>query len=552
MFVTGKRTGFRAGTKVGSLILFSCMLCAVFTAACEGERMSALTLTVSGTAIPLAALNGNARTGQIEGTSGYACFAFPRDTFFDRNTSLEVTVLGGTRAEVCFLFPVDFKTERTLKKELEARPLGGGYVSGEAVTVSMAFPGTGETAPVGFAVYLETQEAGSASVVSAAVVPSRYGWNLSGDIPWFGFSDSGGSIPADYAVFDLPPELTDSGIPWMTVLELCPRGDFSGNERIRLAAGGDTVTIRCAPGQKQAHLSTYLLSGEVSRFRILEGHERVTGITAAAAPDILTPGGTALSPLRADPGLVLSWPQERWRQREFEVFAWEQFPQVLIFDLLDYRTQDLFFKRLAFFTEKKGFTGRLAGDTEIASLHGFNAHDYRAESLAAFFALAEQEKFPLNRYELLLKDILLEAGIIRTTGGGIVPGEGAVISISRESPEYLRSMLLTHEAFHGIYFVDSGFRRRVTEVYDELPEPARQFISAYFSDTPSLNYDTGDTYLMENEFMAYIMQQQISRIPGYFSVTIADRVARYRGREHLAEYVKNNYGADFTEAARKL
>ena len=52
--------------------------------------------------------------------------------------------------------------------------------------------------------------------------------------------------------------------------------------------------------------------------------------------------------------------------------------------------QDDLLKRMAFFTEKEGFRGRLAADEEIKDLHGFNAHDYRAETLAAFFDLAEK------------------------------------------------------------------------------------------------------------------------------------------------------------------
>jgi hypothetical protein len=573
MYVTGK---------YNPLILLGCLFCLFCTAACAGEKTSSLTLDVSGRVVPLIALNKNAQTTQFSvpsELSGYAYFAFPPETVFDTDTSLAVTLSGAIRGELFFLYPADFirsdfRKKRTLNKKLAERPLSGGVFPAETVTLSMAFPGIAETAPVGFAVYMEANDPGIVSVVSASVVSARYGWSRSGDIPWFGFSDAGGSILEDYTVFDIPPEVyfgdaSGSGLPWMTVLELAAEAK-PANGRIRLVSGDDTITIRCAPGQKQAHLSSYLFSdpvlrsGAVPRLRITEGHEWVTGITAVTAPELRKSEGVssdskeaALFPIRAEPGLALSWPQENWRQRDFELFSWEQFPAVLIFDFLDYRIQDRFLKRLSFFTEKKGFTGRLAPDSEIASLHGYNAHDYRAESLAAFFALAEEERFPLNEYELLLKDILLEAGIIRTSGAGqgqgtILPGEGAIISISRESPDYLRAMLLPHEAFHGIYFVDSGFRQKVSQVYAELPEQARAFLAAYFGDTPTLNYDTSDTYLMENGFMAYIMQQTIARIPGYFSVTIADRVARYRGREYLAEYVKNTNAADFVEAARKL
>ena len=75
---------------------------------------------------------------------------------------------------------------------------------------------------------------------------------------------------------------------------------------------------------------------------------------------------------------------------------WKQFTEILIDDYKDYKVQDDMLKRLAFFVEKEGYRGRLAKDSEIKNLHGFNAHDYRGESLAAFFTLAAKENFPLN------------------------------------------------------------------------------------------------------------------------------------------------------------
>jgi hypothetical protein len=101
------------------------------------------------------------------------------------------------------------------------------------------------------------------------------------------------------------------------------------------------------------------------------------------------------APLAADPGMVLAWPEEAWRDRRYEVFRWENFPSLLIFDTADYAVQDRLLKRLAFFTEKTGFRGRLAPDDEIADLHGWNAHDYRAEDLAHFFQAARETNFPL-------------------------------------------------------------------------------------------------------------------------------------------------------------
>jgi len=60
-------------------------------------------------------------------------------------------------------------------------------------------------------------------------------------------------------------------------------------------------------------------------------------------------------PISADPGLVLEWPVELWRDSRYEIFRWDRFPSFLIFDTASYVVQDRLVKRLAFFVEKTGF-----------------------------------------------------------------------------------------------------------------------------------------------------------------------------------------------------
>ena len=42
-----------------------------------------------------------------------------------------------------------------------------------------------------------------------------------------------------------------------------------------------------------------------------------------------------------------------------------------------------------------------------------------------------------------------------------------------------------------------------------------EFLLKYFSVTPSLNYDIKDEYLVQNEFMAYLLQQPLSEVADY-------------------------------------
>jgi hypothetical protein len=226
-------------------------------------------------------------------------------------------------------------------------------------------------------------------------------------------------------------------------------------------------------------------------------------------------------PVPADPGLVLSWPVENWRDSRYEVFRWDRFPSLLIFDIADYAIQDRMLKRLAFFVEKKGFRGRLAPDSEIAELHGWNAHDYRSQDLARFFQSAREAQFPLLPEERELERILLNTGVIRRAGDTITAGEGGIISISRESTGYLRALFMAHEAFHGLFFVDEDFRDFSRRRWLQLPSQAKRFIISYFG---YQQYDTSDEYLLVNEFMSHVLQQPVSQAAHYFGVTLPLRL----------------------------
>jgi hypothetical protein len=229
-----------------------------------------------------------------------------------------------------------------------------------------------------------------------------------------------------------------------------------------------------------------------------------------------------LEPVILDPGLILSYPRAAWRNSAYEIFLWDRFPGVLIFDTADYAAQDRLFKRLAFFVEKLGFRGRIAPDDELEGLHGWNAHDYRPEDLARFFELARKSGFPLNQDEQELCGLLFARDILRRgSDGAILPGTGALISISRESEDYLRSLFMVHESFHGLFFINEEFRNFSRRRWENLDPAGKRFIISYFEFS---GYDSADQYLMVNEFMAYCLQQSVSRAGEYFGTTLASRI----------------------------
>ena len=229
---------------------------------------------------------------------------------------------------------------------------------------------------------------------------------------------------------------------------------------------------------------------------------------------------SALHPLPADPGALLLYDSESWRQPDYELFAWGRFPRILILDTASYAVQSRFFKRLAFFVEKKGCRGRLVSDQEFADLHGFNAHDYRAEDLARFFQAAREQLFALNPEEELLKQILLANGIIRDDGV-FNPVRGGILSISRNSYPILRRHLLTHECAHGLFFSLPELREASFQAWDRLPEQEQRFWKLFFR---WMRYDTDDPYLTVNEYQAYLFQQPRSGVRYYFTVLTPSRL----------------------------
>lgn len=224
---------------------------------------------------------------------------------------------------------------------------------------------------------------------------------------------------------------------------------------------------------------------------------------------------------RIDPGLLVH--SAALGEAPFYLARWDVRPDTLLFLFRDYATQDRYLKRIAFFVEKIGFVGKLAQDSEIADMHGWNAHDYRPEDLARFFETAQEQRFPLSSEELALRDILVKTGIIIARGPNFSPGKGAMVSISQESPAYLQYRFLSHELSHALFFTDSHYQDLVLSLYQRLTDDEKWFLIRYFR---WMRYNVDSSYLMANEMQAYLVQQPLKDIQKYFSETLADTLAK--------------------------
>ncbi len=250
-------------------------------------------------------------------------------------------------------------------------------------------------------------------------------------------------------------------------------------------------------------------------------------------------------PIPADPGMILGWDRTTWRRSDFELYAWDRFPRVLIFDTASYDVQDDLFKRLAYFVEKAGYRDTIEDPRALAGRHGYNAHDYRAQDLARFFSEAEKRGLSLTPGEKDLQKILEANDVIRRTSTGFDPGEGAVISISRSSSSVLRRLLLSHESAHGEFFSLPQFRDGVEAVWESLSPVERDVWVDYLS---SKAYDTTDHYLVVNEFQAYLFQQQREEVEGFQSVTLSRMKTRGGAAAALARRLLAEHPHSFLDS----
>ena len=474
---------------------------------------------------------------------------------------------------VGLLYAHDFSTSGKLKESVKPQyPVTAQILPHGTFTVSIGFAGI--AAPQenirGFTVSSQAP----LKLNRAAIVPVRYGWlKKSNTGLWYGTTADGGSIPPELCTGTELPLCTELPKP----LAVIHAENTVKDERDSIVIHFDTdIPLGLTPAQTQPRLSFQCSGKRIAVYRApnvsrltLDGClfpepfltlEQTDTDMAESTADTATMvcGITAeyctlppLSPITADPGLIPQWPQAQWRQPSYELFAWEQFPSVLIFDFADYSVQDAYFKRLSFFAEKKGFTGKLLFDEDIASLHGFNAHDYRAETLAAFFQKAEAEHFPLSKSELHLRKILFHNGIIVRTETGIEAGDGAIVSISRQSSSDLRYQFITHECLHGIYFTEERFRDTVATVFRQTDPRAVLFLRRYFEVYPTLQYNTDDDYLLQNEFMAYLLQQSSDLLRQYYT-QLSWIHTLYKAEPTLCKYIRNTNAKDFIRAAAQM
>lgn len=428
------------------------------------------------------------------------------------------------------------------------------------IDISFALPKNADISqsiPKGFYVYSDEK----CKIVDACITPAYIGFDNSLDVPFYGFAYNGGKIDFSNKHFDFsggqmvfPTENTDKAQLPQIVVQFASDRSFNSestkSENVEINIGGEKFFINSVKSASKIVIPCGALKKPFGRIEIIKNDQLISSVRMESVKKVDT-GSEILTPIKTDPGLILNYRQNAWRTIDYELYQWDRFPGILFFDTRDYKIQENFFSRLAYFVEKEGYKGRLLTNEELEGKHGYNAHDYSAESMAKFFNKATELDFKLNKEELLLKEILLKNGLFEQDGNLVKANDGGIVSISRECPDWSRINLLAHEGWHTIFFRDEEFRNYVSAVYYTFDSKSLEFLIDFFKSQPGLGYDVNDTYLMHNEFMAYIMQQRVSQVAEYF-VHCANRGSVRKFTPELAAYVRDTKGIGFEDAAIAL
>ena len=521
-------------------------------------------------------LNKNAKKSAIK-KSGFASYKFSAkqhaiiDDFYDANTNaalvlrikfLRGNLLSSASADVSgnlkygFLTSDDFTRygkfipikqfdNSKITVMTDIKKLSSVSENGEA-DISIAFPKekTARQNIKGFYLYSDSD----CLIKNVCLAPALLGYDRSKEVPFFGFSANGGVIDTSFSSVDFsnasevfPVQNVSGKVMPEIVLGFSQNPEFKStldsSYNVKFNAGGEQIQAKNVVNADSLIIPSAALKSPFVLIDIAENKELLSsfimrspsqGQTECAAPAEKSAvlSSEVYAPIRTDPG----------------------FPGVLFFDTKNYDVQAAFFTRMAYFVEKRGFKGKILTNEQLKGKHGYNAHDYRPESMTDFFNAADSSGVQLNYEEELLRKILLQNGLLIKEGNSMKAGRGALVSISQESLPYLRTQLLAHEGWHTLFFLDEDFRNFVAAVYYTMDPDSRDFLIDYFNSQTSLGYDTDDDYLMTNEFMAYMMQQGISYVAKYY-VDHAKWGTVQKYTPDLADYIIRTNACGLEDAA---
>jgi hypothetical protein len=187
-------------------------------------------------------------------------------------------------------------------------------------------------------------------------------------------------------------------------------------------------------------------------------------------------------------------------------------PRILVADFASLTRQGRMLDRVAAMVEKAGQPRdrlltpveiadavRTGGDTSDGFYYG---HDYGADSLTRFFAMAERGQVSLNSDEAYLLSLLRqEQWLAPGARFGLIsiPRVGADPNLDQAA----RAAIFYHELAHGEYFANPAHEQYVHLFWrSKLRDGERDGVRTYLN---SQGYDADNQEVVENEMQAYLM-----------------------------------------------
>ncbi len=207
------------------------------------------------------------------------------------------------------------------------------------------------------------------------------------------------------------------------------------------------------------------------------------------------------------------------------VFRFGDNPRILVLDFASLHDQGRMLNRVAALVEKVGLPRdrvltdsqldaaiRSQGDTIETFYYG---HDYDADSLVRFFALADRDQIELYPEEEELRALLHQEGWFAPGVSAALislPAAGADPKVTHAA----RAAILRHELSHGEFFSNPVYAEYVHDFWLTALTGAER--AAFRGFLAKDEYDTGNEELMFNEMQAYLM---FTRDPLFFTADLA-------------------------------
>jgi hypothetical protein len=141
-------------------------------------------------------------------------------------------------------------------------------------------------------------------------------------------------------------------------------------------------------------------------------------------------------------------------------------------------------------------------------------HDFMVSELVLFFNLAARDKLELLPEEIVLRDFLVNQGLMDSWRGfyrALKPGV-VILSIPQEQErhdnepkinELARRAIFTHERSHAEYYTNPYYADYCRKFWnDKLSNDQKKVFTKFFS---NYNYSVNQLELMVNEMQAYLM-----------------------------------------------